>query len=93
MCRALWKLLNVSYNLLPELPDSICNMTSLEQMDVSYNKLSMLPKQMSKCINLQVLDVSHNQLESFPSDLAVHCHDLQALLLDGNPATNPDKTC
>ena len=79
MCRALWTLLNVSYNLLPDLPDSICNMTSLEQMDVSFN--------------LQVLDVSHNQLESFPSDLAVHCHDLQALLLDGNPATNPDKTC
>ena len=67
-------------------------MTSLEQLDVSRNKLKMLPKHMNKCVNLQVLNVAYNQLESFPSDLAVHCHDLQSLLLDGNPATNNSDT-
>jgi Leucine-rich repeat (LRR) protein len=80
------KLLNISHNLLSELPASLLNMSSLEHLDVSYNKLTRLPTHLSKCVSLRVLDVSYNQLESFPSDLALQCHNLQALLLDGNPA-------
>jgi hypothetical protein len=80
------KLLNISHNLLSELPASLLHMSSLEHLDVSYNKLTRLPTHMSKCVGLRILDVSYNQLESVPSDLALQCQNLQTLLLDGNPA-------
>ncbi len=59
---ALWNLtsLDLSYNHLGELPESIGNLMNLTSLDLSYNQLSELPESIGNLTNLTSLDLFGN---------------------------------
>lgn len=52
--------LNLSYNRLTFLSQSISMLESLTELNVSHNDLCVLPKELSKMNGLKKLDVSFN---------------------------------
>lgn len=64
------------YNLLQQLPDSISNLVSLEELFCSGNKLIQLPRTIGNLIALRTLECSYNRLQQLPDtigDLAKLC--------------------
>ena len=49
--------------------DSLCSISSLEELDVKNNKLMSLPHQIGQLHNLAVLTLTNNQLEQIPSSI------------------------
>ena len=68
--------LNISYNLLKELPSTIALLFHLEELLLRGNKITHLPHEICYMDNLQMLDVSHNLLCTLPDQLG----NLQSLV-------------
>lgn len=63
----LWRLLlNCK---ITELPDSICNLSSLRFLDISYNPISALPENIGNLANLEELDISHTDITTLPDSI------------------------
>jgi serine/threonine protein phosphatase PrpC/Leucine-rich repeat (LRR) protein len=45
-----------------ELPESICQISTVEQIDLSFNKLKTIPATIRMLESLQVFNVSHNEI-------------------------------
>ncbi|KAI9478031.1 MAG: hypothetical protein EXX96DRAFT_569326 [Benjaminiella poitrasii] len=73
-------------NQLVELPNSLTEMTILEELDISYNQLRRLPPDFQSLQRLQILNVSHNQLECVPQSIT-RCYQLKSLNLSQNHLT------
>eukprot|EP01134_Creolimax_fragrantissima_P004650 CFRG4650T1 len=56
-------------NLLQTLPDSLCDLSQLEELDVSLNQLTTLPSRIHELSSLRTLHVSGNQLQHIPSTI------------------------
>ena len=56
--------------LITSLPNEICNIGHLMEINCSYNKLKQLPNNIGNLIHLRLLDVSHNKLENFPESMS-----------------------
>lgn len=54
---------------ITELPDSICNLSSLKFLDISYNPISTLPENIGNLANLEELDISHTEITSLPDSI------------------------
>jgi GTPase SAR1 family protein len=54
---------------LTELPESLCQLTQLQELYVSINQLSTLPEWLGQLTRLQVLSVGANQLTTLPDSL------------------------
>ncbi|MBI1766419.1 MAG: TIR domain-containing protein [Acidobacteria bacterium] len=80
------KNLGLSNMGLTELPESLGQLTRLEELDLSNNKLTTLPEQLSQFQNLVSLNLSLNQLTALPESLS-QLHQLQSLYLSGNRLT------
>jgi leucine-rich repeat protein SHOC2 len=74
--------LDISHNLLTELPDELCELVKLQELYASNNTIKSLSDAVGNWTNLQVLDLESNKLESLPSDLG--WLPLRELKLDGN---------
>jgi Leucine-rich repeat (LRR) protein len=61
--------LDVSYNKLSALPESIGNLTSLENLNVRCNELSELPDAIEKLTLLNSLDISYNRISALPEGI------------------------
>jgi Leucine-rich repeat (LRR) protein len=61
--------LNLRYNQLSELPDSINRLQNLSELDLSDNSLSELPDSITRLQNLSRLDLSFNQLRELPDSI------------------------
>jgi Leucine-rich repeat (LRR) protein len=58
--------LNLSYNNLNALPETIGDLINLTDLNLDYNKLNTLPETVRKLINLTFLDLSDNELNTLP---------------------------
>ena len=53
------------------LPDSICDLRSLEYLDLRANALTALPADVHRLPNLRKVDLRWNRLAALPSSLAI----------------------
>ncbi|KAI8077681.1 uncharacterized protein BX664DRAFT_303808 [Halteromyces radiatus] len=72
-------------NLLTQIPDTIVEMPSLEELDLSFNQLCVLPSNMY-IPSLLHLNVSRNKLDSLPTSIG-RCHGLKTLNVSKNHLT------
>jgi len=68
---------------LQSLPESIGNLTSLQELHLYDNKLTSLPASIGRLTSLQVLVFSDNKLSSLPESIG-NLTSLQELILDEN---------
>lgn len=61
--------INLSYNQIEELPDSIGLMFHLKTLLLNNNQLQSLPPSIAQLEQLVKLDVSHNMLKELPAEL------------------------
>ncbi|MBL4649957.1 MAG: leucine-rich repeat domain-containing protein [Aureispira sp.] len=78
-----YKLLDLSYNKIGQLEDTIAELKVLKQLDLSNNQLKTLPDSFSALQNLEVLNLANNKLHTFPLVLT-KLPKLKTLNLKGN---------
>jgi len=78
--------LDLSYNQLTELPETIGKLTLFQKLDLSYNQLTELPETIGKLISLQELYLDSNQLIELPEAIG-KLTALQELYLGCNQLT------
>jgi Leucine-rich repeat (LRR) protein/GTPase SAR1 family protein len=71
---------------LTELPDSLAQLTQLQQLYLRNNQLTALPDSLAQLTQLQLLDLQNNQLTALPDSLA-QLTQLQLLDLSNNQLT------
>ncbi|NWY37776.1 PHLP2 phosphatase, partial [Sylvia atricapilla] len=77
------EVLDMSYNLLLELPSRILRSLSLRKLMVGHNRLQSLPPLLEH-IPLEVLDLQHNLLTKLPETLFVKALNLRYLNASAN---------
>jgi Leucine-rich repeat (LRR) protein len=78
-----YKLLDLSYNKIEQLEDTVAELKFLKKLDLSSNQLETLPDSFSALQNLEVLNLANNQLDIFPIVLT-KLPKLRTLNLKGN---------
>lgn len=63
------KFLQISGNLIEELPDEIKLLSNLDFLDISKNAIKKLPKCIGELKNIERLYISENQLEFLPEGI------------------------
>ena len=58
--------LNLSYNKLKGLPNSIGRLENLRYLNISHNRIKSLPRHINQLCSLEVLQTSHNNLLFLP---------------------------
>ncbi|XP_059713626.1 PH domain leucine-rich repeat-containing protein phosphatase 2 isoform X2 [Haemorhous mexicanus] len=86
------EVLDVSYNLLLELPSRILRSLSLRKLMVGHNHLQSLPP-LQEHIPLEVLDLQHNLLTKLPETLFVKALNLRYLNASANSLESLPSTC
>jgi hypothetical protein len=66
--RSSLKILNLSYNHLTVIPDSIGELTELKELWLQSNPLQILPISLSNCYKLEVLDLQRTLIQTIPSE-------------------------
>ncbi|XP_072806446.1 malignant fibrous histiocytoma-amplified sequence 1 isoform X1 [Vicugna pacos] len=74
--------LDVSFNRLTHLPDSLSCLSRLRTLDVDHNQLTVFPRQLLQLVALEELDVSSNRLRGLPEDISA-LRALKILWLSG----------
>jgi len=85
------EILNVSYNYLRSIPDSIGSLRNLTQLFLFHNSLASLPNNIGNLIGLEILNVSDNNLESIPDSIGF-LSNLTILFLYNNKLTGLPNT-
>jgi hypothetical protein len=89
-CTDYVKKLNLRYQNLASLPDSIGNLQALKELDLSENKLTELPDSIANLQSLEELYLRENQLTELPDSIG-NLQSLEKLLLSHNKLTElPD---
>lgn len=88
--------IDLSHNLLRELPDDIGEMENLQKLNVSHNKLLMLPLSLGHSCKLQLILADKNKLDSPPqavcdegSESTIQYLKKQFLALQGHNPPRP----
>jgi len=76
--------LDLSGNMLKDLPPSLCNLQALTRLILARNELRILPAEIGGLVKLQRLDAAENLLTSVPASV-FECASLSELWLKGNP--------
>ncbi|KAL5488789.1 hypothetical protein EMCRGX_G017785 [Ephydatia muelleri] len=80
--------LDLSYNQLGSLPDSLRSLVRLEALNLSHNQFNSYPSVLPQVNSLQSVDLSHNSIaEVSPDELA----PLASINLSHNPLTDDTK--
>lgn len=75
------------YGHLRELPEKICDISSLNDLNLIFNDIEYLPKSISKLQNLEVINLDHNKLKQLPDEFC-NLQNLKQLLVSENYITN-----
>ncbi|XP_016156657.1 PREDICTED: PH domain leucine-rich repeat-containing protein phosphatase 2 isoform X2 [Ficedula albicollis] len=86
------EVLDLSYNLLLELPSRILRSLSLRKLMVGHNRLQSLPPLLEH-IPLEVLDLQHNLLTKLPETLFVKALNLRYLNASANSLESLPSAC
>ncbi|XP_056356822.1 PH domain leucine-rich repeat-containing protein phosphatase 2 isoform X2 [Oenanthe melanoleuca] len=86
------EVLDLSYNLLLELPSRILRSLSLRKLMVGHNRLQRLPPLLEH-IPLEVLDLQHNLLTKLPETLFVKALNLRYLNASANSLESLPSAC
>ena len=78
--------LNLGYNQLIELPESIGNLTNLEELGLDKNQLTELPESIGNLTNLKWLWLPENQLTELPQSIG-NLTNLTQLVVSFNELT------
>lgn len=78
--------LNISENLISELPTDIGKLVRLEVLDVSYNNLTELPDELGNLVNLKELNLEENIISELQPEIG-HLTNLTRLNLFANYLT------
>ncbi|XP_075717960.1 DISP complex protein LRCH3 isoform X2 [Rhinoderma darwinii] len=78
LCSLPLKVLIAGNNKLDSLPEEICHLRHLTELDVSCNEIQTLPQQIGKLESLRDLNIRRNHLVRLPEELA----DLPLVRLD-----------
>ncbi|OQR87041.1 hypothetical protein ACHHYP_09598 [Achlya hypogyna] len=70
--------LDVSHNLLTELPETLGELTELRILNVRGNRLRHVPRSLAKLVRLEILDVSGNRLSQLVAGGLTALHVLYA---------------
>ena len=76
--------LDLSHNMLTELPELIGDLINLTHLSVSDNQLTLLPRSIKQLQHLQELDLRNNKLKSVVQDTN-DLISLERLSVEGNP--------
>lgn len=79
------EVLDLSNNLLSELPDSFVQLKNLKVLFLSFNQFKVFPDVLGKCLNLDMVGFKSNQIESI-SETALP-KNLRWLILTDNRLT------
>ncbi|WP_310484847.1 leucine-rich repeat domain-containing protein [Chamaesiphon sp. VAR_48_metabat_403] len=79
--------LNLEYNRLEILPDSIGKLNCLSAIDLNHNQLTSLPKDIGNLSSLTELNLAYNQLTSLPKSIG-NFSSLTSLYLECNQLVN-----
>ncbi len=78
------------YGHLRELPEKICEISSLKELNLIFNDIEYLPKSISNLQNLEVINLDQNKLKQIPDEFC-ELRKLKNLMLSENYLTNlPD---
>lgn len=77
------QVLDLSNNQLSTLPDSICKLSALVELNIFSNDLEELPSDIGKLSKLKRVDASSNRLKIFPCAL-LDCKHMEVLNLEHN---------
>ncbi len=75
--------LDISDNLLTELPETIASLTQLRELDLSFNQFTELPEAIKNLTKLTSLSLSENEFVSFPN-VITSLQSLEKLYAIGN---------
>src|SRR6266849_5387097 len=75
--------LSVRYCALTTLPNSLGQLTNLQQLDLTGNQITLLPTSLGNLIHLKKLYLDGNQITSLPEMLGNLIH-LEEIHLDAN---------
>lgn len=78
--------LDLSFNWLTQLSESVSQLIQLQSLDISSNQLTELPKSIGQLTKLQTLDISYNQLAQLPESIG-QLTQLQWLNISDNQLT------
>ena len=80
--------LDLSHNLLAEVPEGLLKCKSLLVLNLSHNQLEMIPSQLlMTTTDLLHLDLANNELDALPPQLR-RLSNLQTLILSNNPLSH-----
>lgn len=83
------RVINMSHNVLLQVPAEIGLMAKLEQLILAHNQLGSIPLQIGQATNLQVLDLSGNSLVVLDAAVGQLAKLRQLLLAHNNLVTLP----
>jgi len=75
--------LDLSHNVLTELPDNMCICKALKSLFCTHNSLQTLPADMGELTSLERVFVSFNKLTAMPATLA-NCENIERIRVIGN---------
>lgn len=78
------RMLNISNNLIDEIPDTVSFLTKLKALNVGHNNLVQLPAAIGHLPKLVIIIANNNRLASLPRELA-HLVNLISLNVSNNP--------
>lgn len=87
----LLRVLQLGYNRLEELPESLEDLRLLETLEVQSNRLQFLPQALEDCQRLKVLLAAKNNLRAFPHEVK-GLRELETLDLGDNEITRVGRT-
>lgn len=79
--------LDLSYNVVAELPDSLSLLRALTSLSVSHNSLALLPVSLSSLVSLHSLELSFNRITSVPDIIFSSLTSLRSINLQRNRLT------
>ncbi|XP_043546216.1 leucine-rich repeat and death domain-containing protein 1-like isoform X1 [Chiloscyllium plagiosum] len=72
---------------IKNLPDELCNLTELRELDISYNALTSIPANIGEMKNLERLVAAYNKITYLPKSLTT-LTNLLSINLRGNALTS-----
>jgi hypothetical protein len=83
------KVVDLNFNKFELFPESIFEVTQIEEITFHANNIKVIPKGIVKLNNLESLTISYNEISEIPEYL-LDLRNIKSIWIDGNKITNTD---